>query len=122
MNYKNKYGVTGEALTADFLRKNGCIIYKRNYQCRFGEIDIIAEKGDLLLFVEVKTRIQNSMVSPADAVDVHKQRRIILTAEDFLSKVHKEYICRFDVCEITVENADGAERYKLNYIKNAFTK
>ena len=45
-------GRKGEDITVDFLKKHGFFIFKRNYSCRFGEIDIIAEKDDLLLFVE----------------------------------------------------------------------
>ena len=120
MNEKSFYGKKGEDITADYLRKNGFIIFKRNYHSRFGEIDIIAEKGNLLLFVEVKTRGDNPLVSGVEAVDFNKQNRIRLTAADFLRKTHLEYECRFDVSEISViVNPDGI-KYKLNYIQNAF--
>ena len=51
-----------------FMRKNGCTVIKRNYQCRFGEIDIIAEKGEYIIFTEVKTRREGGMVSPAESL------------------------------------------------------
>ena len=57
-------GKKGEDMVTGFLMKNGHTILKRNYLCRFGEIDIIAKKEDILLFVEVKTRKENSLVSP----------------------------------------------------------
>lgn len=113
-------GKKGEDITVDFLRKKGFIIFKRNYHSRFGEIDIIAEKGDLLLFVEVKTRFENSLVSPAQAVDLIKQNRIKQTAKDFVSKTYIDYRCRFDVAQVTVKEADREYKYSLNYIKNAF--
>lgn len=120
MNIGNT-GSTGERLTAEFLRKNGFVIVKRNYHCRYGEIDIIAENKEYIIFTEVKTRREDSLVSPAEAVDVHKQRRIILTAEDFLSKYETELQPRFDVAEVTVfKKTDGTDGYKLHYIKNAF--
>ena len=56
-----KTGEKGESLVAGFMRKNGCTVIKRNYQCRFGEIDIIAEKGEYIIFTEVKTRREGSM-------------------------------------------------------------
>ena len=116
-----KTGGMGESLTADFLRKNGFVIVKRNYHCRFGEIDIIAENKEYIIFTEVKTRREDSLVSPAEAVDARKQRRIILTAEDFLSKYETELQPRFDVAEVTVfKRSDGTDGYKLHYIKNAF--
>ncbi len=112
-------GKKGEDMVAAFLRKNGHTIIKRNYISRFGEIDIIAQKDALLLFVEVKTRRENSIVSPKEAVDSHKIRRMMLTAEDYLSKtqIADELQPRFDVAEVLVK-ADNT--YHLNYIKNAF--
>ena len=116
-----KTGGTGEYLTAEFLRKNGYTVVKRNYHCRYGEIDIIAENREYIILTEVKTRREDSLVSPAEAVDLHKQRRIILTAEDFLSKYETALQPRFDVAEVTVyKKTDGTDGYKLHYIKNAF--
>ena len=69
-------GKKGEDMVTGFLMKNGHTILKRNYLCRFGEIDIIAKKGDILLFVEVKTRKIGGMLPPAEAVDAHKQDNI----------------------------------------------
>ncbi len=112
-------GKKGEDMVAAFLRKNGHNIVKRNYISRFGEIDIIAQKDGLLLFIEVKTRRENSMVSPKEAVDSHKIRRMMLTAQDYLSKtqIGDELQPRFDVAQVSVK-ADNT--YHLNYIKNAF--
>ena len=114
-------GKNGEDRVANFLRKNGYSIVFRNYQCRFGEIDIIAEKGEYILFVEVKTRKEKSFISPAEAVDKRKQQRMILTAQDYISKTECALQPRFDVAEVFVSTlADGNEKYSLNYIKNAF--
>lgn len=114
-------GKSGEDITAAYLRKKGWAITKRNYHSRFGEIDIIAENDEYIIFVEVKTRAENSLTSPAEAVNLSKQRKIMLTAEDFLSKFTCELQPRFDVAEVTTyKNADGSFRYSLNYIKNAF--
>ena len=112
-------GKKGEDMVAAFLKKNGHTIIKRNYISRFGEIDIIAEKDGLLLFVEVKTRRANSLVSPKEAVNSHKIRRMMLTAEDYLSKTQMSdgLQPRLDVAEVSVKE-DGT--YHLNYIKNAF--
>lgn len=112
-------GKKGEDMVASFLRKNGHTIIKRNYISRFGEIDIIAKKDGLLLFIEVKTRRENSFVAPKEAVNSHKIRRMMLTAEDYLSKteITDELQPRFDVAEVLVKSDDT---YHLNYIKNAF--
>ncbi|MBR7132955.1 MAG: YraN family protein [Clostridia bacterium] len=114
-------GKKGEDMTARFLRKRGFAVVLRNYRCRFGEIDIIAETDEYIIFVEVKTRGGNCIGRPAEAVDAAKQQRIILTAEDYISKSGCKLQPRFDVAEVTVlERQDGAVGYSLNYIENAF--
>lgn len=115
-------GKIAELMVAGYLRRKGCIIAKMNYRSRYGEIDIIAETRKTVMFVEVKLRSENSLFSPKEAVDGNKQRRIILTAEDFLSKSNiSELQPRFDVAEVYLtKNPDGTEKYKINYIKNAF--
>lgn len=114
-------GRNGETRVAAFLRKSGYKIVKRNYQCRYGEIDIIAEKDEYIVFVEVKTRKKNSLIAPMEAVDSFKQQRILHTAQDFLVKTDCSLQPRFDVAEVlTEQTTDGKTKYYLNYIKNAF--
>ena len=121
MSYAKEIGRMGEDLVADFLRSKGYVILRRNYYSRYGEIDIIAESPETLLFVEVKTRRENSLVSPADAVDYYKERKIANTAYDFLRKLHLNTNVRFDVAEVTYKIVNGEKRFSLNYIKNAFS-
>lgn len=83
-----------------------------------GEIDIIAQKGRYICFVEVKTRNQSAMYLPKEAVDSFKQERIIATAQLFNRAYPNKKQPRFDVCEIILD-----ENYKvdtINYIENAF--
>lgn len=121
MSDKNKYGKKGEDLTEKYLKNLGFIIYKRNYHSRYGEIDIIAEYGQLLTFVEVKTRVDGALVSPSEAVTYSKKEKIKKTARNFLHSIEGEYTVRFDVAEVTVfENEDGKPKFMLNYIKDAF--
>ena len=116
-----KIGSEGEKRVAEFLRRRGFSIIKRNYLCRYGEIDIIAENQEFLLFVEVKTRKEQSLVSGAQAVDAFKQKRILLTANDYIAKTESEKQPRLDIAEVTVYNKeDGNLGYRLNYIENAF--
>lgn len=118
---KEALGRFGEDVTVRYLKNRGYVIFKRNYRSRFGEIDIIAEKDNLLLFVEVKTRSADTYVTGAEAVDVHKQARIRLTALDFLKKTLKDYVCRFDVSEVNVSfDGEGNRNVEVNYIENAF--
>lgn len=113
-------GKNGETLIANYLKKQGYIVVERNFHSRFGEIDIIAENEQYILFVEVKMRKQDSLVNPAEAVDAVKQQKIMMTAEIYLSRAFCELQPRFDVAEVTVFETKGREEYKINYIENAF--
>lgn len=116
-----KTGGEGEKRVANYLRQKGFTVVKQNYTCKYGEIDIIAENAEYILFVEVKTRKQNSLVTGIEAVDGFKQSRIIKTAQDYILKTECELQPRFDVAEVTVfEKEDGSTGYKLHYITNAF--
>ncbi len=108
-------------MVAAFLRKNGNSVIKRNYQCRFGEIDIISVNKEYIIFTEVKTRKEGSLVSVEYAVDSFKQNRLRATAESFLLKYKTNLQPRFDVALVTVtEKKNGENGYRLRYIKNAF--
>ena len=78
-------GAAGEVLAARYLRDKGYTIEAANYRCRFGEIDIIASDKTYIVFVEVKTRAENSLYQPREAVTQMKQRRIVKTAKLFLT-------------------------------------
>jgi putative endonuclease len=116
---KKQTGDKGEDYTAKFLKKNKYTILARNYRKRYGEIDIIAENSDYIAFVEVKTRHENPMTQPYEAVDFRKQQKIIKTAAAYIAENDIEKFCRFDVCEVYV-NSKNLKLIKINYIENAF--
>ena len=111
-------GNSGEAFVAEYLKKMGYIISARNYRCKFGEIDVIAENDDEILFVEVKTRAESSKVRPYEYVNNPKQQRIITTANIYLQHNGFGLKPRFDVAEVFT-SPDGSMR--LNYFENAFS-
>lgn len=116
-----RLGAEGERRVADYLRRKGCIIVKRNYRDRFGEIDIIAENETYLIFVEVKTRSADAPVSGFEAVDSAKRRRLSRTGLAFVRRLRTDLRPRFDVAEVTVSlGQDGRESWHLRYIENAF--
>lgn len=121
-NNKAEIGVFGEDFTVKYLKKQGYKILERNFHSRFGEIDVIALKKDVIVFVEVKTRAENAIYSPREAVDFHKQQKCVKTAQIYLAKSPAELQPRFDVSEILIENrADCKLKVKEhNYIENAF--
>ncbi|MBQ7725650.1 MAG: YraN family protein [Clostridia bacterium] len=114
-------GKQGEDLVARYLREKGCRVIKRNYCSRFGEIDIIAETDEYILFVEVKTRKEGAMVSPAEAVTAAKRRRITAAANMFLALYQTDLQPRFDVAQVVYHfDENGKCRVRLRYLKNAF--
>ena len=117
MNIKRVKGDAGEELTVKWLKRRRYKILERNYSCRWGEIDVIAQKGEVLCFVEVKTRAAASFGRPAEAVDVRKQQRILKTANVYLAQYPCDFQPRFDVAEVVLD--DGKCR-EINYIENAF--
>jgi len=97
-------GQVAEGLAADFLRKKGYRIVERNFECKFGEIDIIARDGDDLVFVEVRSRKSSHSLDPIHSVNQRKQQRIIKAAQVYLSKrsTHAPVPSRFDVVIVTL--------------------
>lgn len=108
---KNKrLGEKGEKLAVKHLKKLGYKILERNYKNAFGEVDIIAKRGDVLSFCEVKTRLSDSFGAPSEAVDRKKRMRYIKAAQKFAQG--GEYVIRFDIIEVY--------RGEINFIENAF--
>lgn len=123
--YSNKkkpseIGKKGESLVAEYLKSKGFTVIKRNYKDRYGEVDIIAEDGDNLVFVEVKTRSENAIVSGLDAIDEKKKRLVKNEAVMFTKRLKTDLEPRVDVAEVTLSVVDGKEVRKLKYIKNAY--
>ena len=111
-------GDKGEALVADYLKKEKFRIIARNYRQRNGEIDLIAKDKGVLVFVEVKTRRSLQFGNPAEAVNYYKQKKIIKVAQWYLQQKNMlDQSCRFDVVEVYYENT---ENYRVHQIKNAF--
>lgn len=109
-DYRRRIGRTGESLAAEILKQDGYHIVKRNYSCRWGELDIIAKKENTLVFAEVKTRLNDQYGSGREAVDERKKRHIRNCAQDFLSQTCLPYDqVEFLVAEITAELIRGAE-------------
>jgi len=125
---RRSLGNRGENYAARLLKKKGYRILERNYIGKWGEIDIIAGKRNLLAFVEVKTRSiqsQNALESrPAAAVNREKQRKLIQIADEYARKIHKKdgVLMRMDIIEIyTEKNQNGKPKVKnAIHMENAF--
>lgn len=98
-------GKQGEALAAAYLQKKGFVIKEKNYRQKVGEIDIIAQEGNTLVFVEVKTRTTLRFGQPYEAITQQKQKQLRRVAEDYLSRNKKQdSIVRFDVVSILMNS------------------
>jgi putative endonuclease len=110
-------GIEGEDLAVKFLRKIGYKIIAKNYKTQIGEIDIIARDGDTTVFIEVKTRTNDSFGYPFEAVHSGKRRKLKNLALMYLKKQGKELPVRFDVLSILcTENG----KKEIDHIKDAF--
>lgn len=116
-----RVGNWGEALTAEYLRGKGYHILDSGFRCQEGEIDLIAQKGDTLAFVEVKTRQSAHYGAGREAVDRRKQRKITATAFHYLAQ-HPDlpHKIRFDVADILAPQGVQTQRPALRYLENAF--
>lgn len=110
-------GRYGEILASRYLRKHGYLIISAHYNCRLGEIDLVAEDKKHICFVEVKTRSENMKYAPADAVDGAKRQRIVAASQLYLKDYKINRQPRYDIVEVYFEND---EPVKINHIINAF--
>lgn len=106
-------GADAEILAIHHLQQQGLKLIDRNYHSRRGEIDIIMEDGDTLVFIEVKYRQSDQFGSAAEMVTLQKQQKIITTALLYLQQNKLDRSCRFDVVTITPKNG-------IQWIKSAF--
>ena len=115
---KKNLGKFGEDCAAKFLEDNGYTIIARNFRIRSAEIDIIAQLGNVIIFVEVKARSNIRHGLPSEAVNFRKQKKIIEAAGVFLRDENfSDCACRFDVVEVYLS---GEHVRKINHIENAF--
>lgn len=109
MNRKT-VGNMGENLAKTILEYKGYVILETNYKCKMGEIDIIAKKGSLISFIEVKTRLTDAYGMGREAVNFSKQKHIKKTAEYYLMMSKNKYDeCDFEVIEIGVSHLTGLQ-------------
>lgn len=113
-------GKWGERLVAEDLRSKGWKLVETNYRCRMGEIDLIAEKGKYLAFVEVKLRKSDRFGQAAEAVTAEKQRKLRATAELYLAEQVTGLQPRFDVAEVYAPQGMQTKVPIISYIENAF--
>lgn len=111
---KKDVGKLGEDIATKYLENKGFRIMERNFYCKQGEIDIIAKQGKEIVFIEVKTRLNNNFGTPAEAINNLKKMHILKSAQYFLYKnkiLNKDV--RFDAIEVVLQNG----KFNVNHIE-----
>ncbi|MEW6314106.1 MAG: YraN family protein [Pseudomonadota bacterium] len=108
----NDKGAHAEQAAATFLEQRGLKLLTSNYHCRYGEIDLVLQDGDTLVFAEVRLRNRDDFGGAAASITPAKQKKIRLAAQHYLSGLRTSPPCRFDA--VLIRNND------FEWIKNAF--
>lgn len=109
-------GQKGEENAVRHLEKSGYKIRHRNWKAGRHEIDIVAEKKDVIVFIEVKTRTDNYQMHPVSAVTKEKQKSIIYAADSYLQRYNIDKESRFDVITIIT----SGDNFDIDHIEDAF--
>lgn len=112
----NELGKKGEQLAVDFLIKNNYDIIERNYRFDKAEVDIIAQKGDTLAIVEVKTRSTSDFGNPQDFVKPKQIKNLVKAVDEYVNVNALDVEVRFDIIAIVKEG----KGFKIEHLEDAF--
>lgn len=101
-------GDKGESAAAALLQRKGYSVLERNYRTRYGEIDIIAQDGQYIVFAEVKTRASDAIGKPSVWVDARKQKKLLRTAGIYMEEHTPDLQPRFDIIEVVYDKITGS--------------
>ncbi len=115
----SKRGQWAEKRAEEHLRDHGLKLIMRNYHCRHGEIDLIMQEQNTLIFVEVRYRQKNHYGGALESIDHRKQTKLHATAMHYLQKhdPHSQFACRFDAMILEQQSSSSPS---INWIRNAF--
>lgn len=117
---RKSLGARGEQLAAQHLERQGYTILERNWHCTAGELDIIAQEGETLTFVEVRTRRGSAGPTPEQSITPAKQSRLIELAQTYLQEHHvTDTRWRIDFVAVEMDGRGVLQRVEL--IRNAVT-
>ena len=120
MGRNNIVGAWGEAMAAEYLRKKRFRIVATSYRCRYGEIDLIVQNRQYLVFVEVKLRRSACFAEAKEFVDLRKQERLRATASIYLDQFPTNLQPRFDVIEIYAPDGIATKHPDIIHLEDAF--
>lgn len=113
----NDFGKIAEDLAANYLQKNGYKVLSRNFRFQKAEVDIIAEKDDFIIIVEVKARSTDIFMLPQEAVTKTKIRSIVSAANHYLEEFNRQNEVRFDIISVL---PDEQKNLMIDHIIDAF--
>ncbi len=115
MNSKKTLGQRGEEIACKALEKQGYRILDKNFSCKFGELDIVAEDDEVICFIEVKARSSEDYGLPEEAVTHWKKKKLLIVAHIYIEKKKiKDRDMRFDIVSVNLNT------HETRIIKNAF--
>ena len=112
----NQLGKKGEQLAVDFLIENGYDIVERNYRFNKAEVDIIAQKEDVLAIIEVKTRSTADFGNPQDFVKPKQIKNLVKAVDEYVTVNNLEVDVRFDIIAIVKEE----KQFNIEHLEDAF--
>ena len=115
---KRCFGNWGESVAEYFLKRKGYCIIEKNFNTRYGEIDLVCRKGDRFIFVEVKTRANRKYGIPEESVTRKKQEHLIRAAGIFLRVNHWEDIA-WQIDVLAIEGRPGNDKIEIRHLENA---
>ncbi|SIQ07807.1 putative endonuclease [Chryseobacterium sp. RU37D] len=113
----NDLGKLAEDLAAEYLIKKGYKILTRNFRFQKAEIDILAEKDNLVIIIEVKARSTDAFILPQEAVNKRKIKLIVSAANHYLEEFNKNLEVRFDIISVL---PDETGKLMIEHIQDAF--
>jgi putative endonuclease len=112
----NQLGKKGEQLAVNFLIENGYDIVERNYRFNKAEVDIIAQKEDVLAIIEVKTRSTADFGNPQDFVKPKQIKNLVKAVDEYVTVNNLEIDVRFDIIAIVKEE----KQFNIEHLEDAF--
>jgi len=112
----NQLGQEAEDLALCYLQQQGLTLIERNYRSRYGEIDLIMRDQQHIVFVEVRFRSSQRYGGALSSVDIHKQRKLIKCAQQYIANTSSRLGFRFDVLAIS----PSSQQHDIQWLTNAF--
>ena len=117
---RRELGALGEKAAGDYLRKRGFRIRETNFRCPIGEIDIVAEKGDYMVFVEVRTRSSSDFGTPEESITAAKKEKLVSLAFTYL-QTHDDLPPLYRIDVVAVEASKDGNISRVELIENAIS-